>query len=258
MRSSTKFKIVTIILCFALLIVTSCENMFTTSIFKSAARDPETTVKKSSTEELVNSGSNPEVVNNPEIAQAALEELAGRELGKITAEDANNILDLTTSAILPISSIADALEQIQNQNNSEEKVELFDKLVESIPQVNTAAVEKILSDPELVNNADISSVVMGTISVMSSTIANTEITQTPTEILSEIVNNVKNDISDDMSTEEKISTVLQGTDFENNSAMVAVVNSILIIKDREDVKNLNLFGIDIGGMFSDKENAEQA
>ena len=108
-------KLFLLILCLAVLFVSSCE-MFTHSMFKGAARDLSETMKNVSTSDLISSGSDSGVISNPGAAKAALEELGARkdELENISVEQAEEVLNLGTAAILPTEKLMDAVDKLMN------------------------------------------------------------------------------------------------------------------------------------------------
>ena len=68
-----------------------------------------------------------------------------------------------------------------------------------------------------------------------------------------ITQNLQNVTPEDLENaenkEELISTVLSGTDFEDNPAMETAISAVLTLKDREDLESLSIFGFNIGELF---------
>ena len=237
-------KLFLLVLCLAILFVTSCD-MFTNSMFKGAARDLSKIMEKASTDNLISSGSDPNVIGNPESAKAALEELSKRtdQLENIPVEQAENVLNLANSAILPTSKVMDVVDQILN-NESGESTDFVTTLLETlqdIPKIDTKAVETILSKPvegenEVLNNGDLTTVALATVSLAASALANEEFTpedyNTAVSKITEKINAGENLNADEILEEINIQNE------DNKSAMKTAIEALCTIMDREDFKNL--------------------
>lgn len=281
--------IIALCLILAVFSATSCD-MFTSSLFKNQARDLSSTMKNVSTENLIDSGSNPDVVGNPESAKAALEALGEREdLENISPEQATNVCNLASSAILPISNLMGIVDQLMNQttppdqdeedfeenvpsdpengetteNDSQQMLNMFTEILDTVPVVDTTAIETVLNNENLVKEADITSVTMATISLMATAIKEevskneAPIEETTQELLNQISENMEKLQNDETfspenlsnaTAEEKkelISTILKDSPLEDNTAIQTAVFSFLTLSGREDfdvIGNLLGFG----------------
>ena len=248
----------TICVCLIVLSTFSCE-MFSTSLFKDMGRDLSEVMKNASTEDLISNGTNPDILGDQQASQAALEALGEHDLTNITPEDATNVCTLATSAILPTSTLMDAIETITNASQEEIETEvdalnLINSILTTVPEVDTSALEQVLGNDTLVQEAEISSVAMATVSLMASALANENLeTEQQLVNIETITQNLQNVTPEDLENaenkEELISTVLSGTDFEDNPAMETAISAVLTLKDREDLESLSIFGFNIGELF---------
>ena len=263
-------KILLLILCLAVLSVTSCE-MFTHSLFKGAARDLSKTMEKVSTEDLISSGADPNVISNPESSKAAVEALGKRpeELENISVDQAENILNLGTAAILPTSTLMDVVGQMLSPENGEtsgeESSETSDLIttvllstVQNAPEMDTTAIEIVLGKEEVLEKGDITTVTLATVSLAASAMKSENIETE--EALQEAVSCISENIgkltenSEDLSKTDVdvfIEEALKGTEFEDNDAMKTAMNAFYYLMQREDFSTL------LGGS-SNEGSEEQA
>lgn len=251
-------KLFLLILCLAVLSVTSCE-MFTHSMFKGAARDLSKTMEKVSTEDLIASGSDPNVVSNPESSKAAIEALGKRpeELENITVEQAENVLNLATSAVLPTSTLMNVLDQVLNtetgdDTNTEGSSETSNLLattlltaIQNAPEMDTTAVEIVLGKEEVLKEGDITTVTLATVSLAATAMKSADVESE--EALQEAISSVTENIgkltenSKDLSNttaEEFIDEALKDTEFEDSDAMKTAMNALYYLMQRDDFANL--------------------
>lgn len=263
--------IVAILICLTILFTVSCD-MFTNSLLKGAARDMSEMMKNASTSELLTAGADPDVIGDPAAAQAAMEALAEKDLSNISAEEASNVCSLASSAILPVSTLMEAIDKIKDStkdNNSEntdgsqteevnESVKVVSEILSSIPDVDTTAIEQVLGNDELVKEAEIGSVAMATVSLMASSLSKADLSpeeqQEQLDIISKKISEIKpEDIKDGVTT-DVIDKVLEGTVFEDDTAMKTAVKAALTLKNRDDISSLTIGGFNLGELIGVKDN----
>lgn len=263
--------IVAILICLTILFTLSCD-MFTNSLLKGAARDMSEMMKNASTSELLAAGADPDVIGDPAAAQAAMEALAEKDLSNISAEDASNVCSLASSAILPVSNLMEAIDKIKDStkdDNSEntdgsqteevnESVKVVSEILSSIPAVDTTAIEQVLGNDELVKEAEIGSVAMATVSLMASSLSKADLSpeeqQEQLDIISKQISEIKpEDIKDGVTT-DVIDKVLEGTAFEDDTAMKTAVKAALTLKNRDDISSLTIGGFNLGELIGVKDN----
>lgn len=263
--------IVAILICLTILFTVSCD-MFTNSLLKGAARDMSEMMKNASTSELLAAGADPDVIGDPAAAQAAMEALAEKDLSNISAEEASNVCSLASSAILPVSTLMEAIDKIKDStknDNSEntdgsqteevnESVKVVSEILSSIPAVDTTAIEQVLGNDELVKEAEIGSVAMATVSLMASSLSKADLSpeeqQEQLDIISKQISEIKpEDIKDGVTT-DVIDKVLEGTAFEDDTAMKTAVKAALTLKNRDDISSLTIGGFNLGELIGVKDN----
>lgn len=276
MKRKQTNSIVAILICLTILFTVSCD-MFTNSLLKGAARDMSDIMKNASTSELLAAGADPDVIGDPAAAQAAMEALAEKDLSNISAEEASNVCSLASSAILPVSTLMDAIDKIKDStkddnsedDNSEntdgsqteevnESVKVVSEILSSIPAVDTTAIEQVLGNDELVKEAEIGSVAMATVSLMASSLSKADLSperqQEQLDIISKKISEIKpEDIKDGVTT-DVIDKVLEGTAFENDTAMKTAVKAALTLKNRDDISSLTIGGFNLGELIGVKDN----
>ena len=250
MKTKKANSIVAILICLTILFTVSCD-MFTNSLLKGAARDMSDIMKNASTSELLAAGANPDIIGDPAAAQAAMNALAGKDLSKISAEDASNVCSLASSAILPVSTLMDAIGKItEDKDESEESEEstiVISSVLGSVPtDVNTGAIEQVLNNEKLVKETEIGDVTMATVSLMASSLAKKDCTE-------EERNQALTDISKNLKEKTTVEEVLAGTGFENDTSMKTAVKAALIIKTRDDTSSLSIGGFNLGEVIGVKE-----
>ena len=248
---------IAICLCLVIFSSMSCE-MFTTSLFKDAARDMSETMKNASTSDLLASGNNADILGDQAASQAALEELGKRDLENITPVEAANVCGLASSAILPVSTLMGAIDKIMNATDTEDSdsdgsgdsektdntADIITEILASIPKVETTAIETVLQNDTLVKETEIGSVAMATVSLMVSSLSKADLDQeTQKKELEQITDNLNNklteeEIKDGISTED-VTKVLEGTQFAEDTAMQTAIKAALIMKDRDDLSSLS-------------------
>ena len=277
MKTKRTNSIVAILICLTILFTVSCD-MFTNSLLKGAARDMSETMKNASTSELIASGTNPDVIGDPAAAQAAMDALADKDLSEITPEEASNVCSLASSAILPVSNLMEALDKIldseknddnessdnpdgsQTEKESNDATQIIAEILDSIPDVNTAALEQVLGNENLVKEAEIGDVAMATVSLMASSLSKKDLEaeeqQYTLEKISENLGKFSSEDVKDGITDDTIDDVLKGTAFEDDSAMKTAVKAALTLKDRDDISSLSIGGFNLGELIGvkDEEN----
>lgn len=281
MKTKKANSIVAILICLTILFTVSCD-MFTNSLLKGAARDMSETMKNASTSELIASGANPDVIGDPAAAQAAMDALADKDLSEITPEEASNVCSLASSAILPVSNLMEALDKIidsekdddnessdnsdgsQTEKESNDATQIIAEILDSIPDVNTTALEQVLGNETLVKEAEIGDVAMATVSLMASSLSKKDLeAEEQQAILEQISKNLSNISSEEIKdgvTDETIDKVLAGTAFEDDSAMKTAVKAALTLKDRDDISSLSIGGFNLGELIGvkDEENEDSS
>ena len=277
MKTKRTNSIVAILICLTILFTVSCD-MFTNSLLKGAARDMSETMKNASESELLAAGANPDVIGDPAAAQAAMDALADKDLSNISAEEASNVCSLASSAILPVSNLMEALDKIldseknddnessdnpdgsQTEKESNDATQIIAEILDSIPDVNTAALEQVLGNENLVKKAEIGDVAMATVSLMASSLSKKDLEaeeqQDTLDKISENLGKISSEEVKDGITDDTIDDVLKGTVFEDDSAMKTAVKAALTLKDRDDISSLSIGGFNLGELIGvkDEEN----
>lgn len=281
MKNNISKFIVGLSLCFVLLFVTSCE-LFTTSMLTFAQRDPKDSMKKMSTESLVAAGKDPTVVGDQNSAIAALEVLGERteDLEKLSPQEATDVMNLATAAIFPVSTFGDILASFmpseddensgesegsgEGENQEENKSnEIISSILNSIPEVDTTALETILGNEKNVKEADITSTAMATISLMGSALKNDE-SIADEEAMNETFQKISEKLGSDeiknkATTEDKVNFVLSETSSQDNEALKTAITAAIILSEREDLGDLSIGGFNLGellGAKAEEENSE--
>lgn len=254
MKTKKANSIVAILICLTILFTVSCD-MFTNSLLKGAARDMSDIMKNASTSELLAAGANPDIIGDPAAAQAAMDALAGKDLSKISAEDASNVCSLASSAILPVSTLMDAIgkmtEDKDESEESEESTNVISSVLGSVPtDVNTGAIEQVLNNEKLVKETEIGDVTMATVSLMASSLAKKDCTE-------EERNQALTNISRNLKEKTTVDEVLAGTGFENDTSMKTAVKAALIIKTRDDTSSLSIGGFNLGEVIGVEEEENE-
>lgn len=269
----TRKIITTLLLCLAVLVITSCDNMFTTSLFKGFARDLTETMEKVSTDDLINSGTNPDVIGNQESAKAAVEALAKKDLSNITVEQSENVLKLGTAAILPTSTLMDAItsimdalpedgengatgDDVESEEDDETEIitNVITSMIASIPKMDNTAITTVLQNEKVLETGDITTVTLATLSLTASALANEGITDSEkidTEIgkIGENVKDMDEEDLDNIDPKDFVETALKGTSFEKSDAMKTAIKSFYHILQRDDFSSL---------MGDDSENQDSS
>lgn len=277
MKTKRTNSIVAILICLTILFTVSCD-MFTNSLLKDAARPMSETMKNASTSELIASGTNPDVIGDPAAAQAAMDALADKDLSNINEKEASNVCSLASSAILPVSNLMEALDKIldseknddnessdnpdgsQTEKESNDATQIIAEILDSIPDVNTAALEQVLGNENLVKKAEIGDVAMATVSLMASSLSKKDLEaeeqQDTLDKISENLGKISSEEVKDGITDDTIDDVLKGTVFEDDSAMKTAVKAALTLKDRDDISSLSIGGFNLGELIGvkDEEN----
>ena len=277
MKTKRTNSIVAILICLTILFTVSCD-MFTNSLLKGAARDMSETMKNASESELLAAGANPDVIGDPAAAQAAMDALADKDLSNISAEEASNVCSLASSAILPVSNLMEAIDKIldseknddnessdnpdgsQTEKESNDATQIIAEILDSIPDVNTAALEQVLGNENLVKKAEIGDVAMATVSLMASSLSKKDLEaeeqQDTLDKISENLGKISSEEVKDGKTDDTIDDVLKGTVFEDDSAMKTAVKAALTLKDRDDISSLSIGGFNLGELIGvkDEEN----
>ena len=277
MKTKRTNSIVAILICLTILFTVSCD-MFTNSLLKDAARPMSETMKNASESELLAAGANPDVIGDPAAAQAAMDALADKDLSNISAEEASNVCSLASSAILPVSNLMEALDKIldseknddnessdnsdgsQTEEESNDATQIIAEILDSIPDVNTAALEQVLGNENLVKEAEIGDVAMATVSLIASSLSKKDLEaeeqQDTLEKISEKLGNISSEAVKDGITDDTIDYVLAETAFEDDSAMKTAVKAALTLKDRDDISSLSIGGFNLGELIGvkDEEN----
>lgn len=249
------------LLLLAVFLVSSCD-FFTNSVLSFAARDTAETVKSTPTNALVSAGSNPSVVGDQNMAQTYLEELGNRpeDLENLKTEEAENVMNLATAALLPVSNFQSILDSMVDNGNQEggegenpeqDNNNILASILDSIPSVDTTALEKVLENEKTVQEADISTTAMATISLLGSAIKTEANEGDTTQLFGQITQNLGSDaVKTAETTEDKVNAVLQGTGAsEDNTALKTAIAAALVLSQREDLSSLSIGGFDLGQLF---------
>lgn len=280
MKKNSSNIFLTFFLIFIGISFTSCD-LFTTSVLSFTARDLKESLKTMPTESLIAAGKDSSVIGNQSSAQAALEVLGERleELEDLSPEQAENVMNLATAAIIPVSTFGDILNSMIGQDGnpntenegsegSEETeennaTEVLASLMNSIPVVDTAALEVILSNQENLTQSDITSTALATVALMASAVKSEESLTTEEnqlQVFTAITQNLgSDDVKNAGTTEAKVAAALNGTGVENNDALKIAITAALTITEREDIGDLSIGGFNIGtllGASTEESNQE--
>lgn len=283
MKKNSSNIFLTFFLIFIGISFTSCD-LFTTSVLSFTARDLKESLKTMPTESLIAAGKDSSVIGNQSSAQAALEVLGERleELEDLSPEQAENVMNLATAAIIPVSTFGDILNsmigQDGNQNTENEgsegsegseeteennATEVLASLMNSIPVVDTAALEVILSNQENLTQSDITSTALATVALMASAVKSEESLTTEEnqlQVFTAITQNLgSDDVKNAETTKAKVAAALNGTGVENNDALKIAITAALTITEREDIGDLSIGGFNIGtllGASTEESNQE--
>ena len=126
----------------------------------------------------------------------------------------------------------------------------------SIPEVDTTALETILGNEKNVKEADITSTAMATISLMGSALKNDE-SIADEEAMNETFQNISEklgseDIKNQATTVDKVNFVLSGTSSQDNEALKTAITAAILLSEREDLGDLSIGGFNLGELLGAK------
>lgn len=151
-RNIMKGKIKTVAVCIivaAVMILTSCGNVFTTSLGKVAARDPEKAAKalaKKSTSTLVSDAA--EVADRTQ-AQAVIGALSTKSQSEITslsASDKQQIISTATTAVINMTALGSSLDMDAISSGNANEEEIIESILNNCSATDTKCVTYILND----------------------------------------------------------------------------------------------------------------
>ena len=161
----------------------SCE-FFSKPLYR-FSRDISGVIGSMSTADLA--GNVDKLSSDPKIAADVLNELANRpedEVRNLSKEDKEKLLNAGVSAILPVSQLGDMVKQLTKGDGEMNFATIMDSLSQGGASVNTKALETILEDEQILQNADASTLAFSAASL--------------------IVNTVKTEVGDSSSFEDKM------------------------------------------------------
>ena len=161
----------------------SCE-FFSKPLYR-FSRDISGVIGSMSTADLA--GNVDKLSSDPKIVADVLNELANRpqdEVSNLSKEDKEKLLNAGVSAILPVSQLGDMVEQLTKGDGEMDFATIMDSLSQGGASVNTKALETILEDEQILQNADVSTLAFSAASL--------------------IVNTVKTEVGDSSSFEDKM------------------------------------------------------
>ena len=139
--------------------------------------------------------------------------------------------------------------------------QIIAEILNSIPDVNTAALEQVLGNENLVKEAEIGDVAMATVSLMASSLSKKDLEaeeqQDTLDKISENLGKISSEAVKDGITDDTIDDVLEGTAFEDDSAMKTAVKAALTLKDRDDISSLSIGGFNLGELIGVKDEKNE-
>ncbi len=153
-------------LLFLAVLLTSCE-VFSKPLY-TVSRDISGQLGSLSTQALADNIDR--LSTDPQKTAALLNELSRRdqdEISSLSAGDKEKILGASVSAILPTSQLGNVVDALTSGGDFED---VLDALCSGSPDVDTKALETILQDPETLSNADASTLLLSTASLIVSTL----------------------------------------------------------------------------------------
>lgn len=163
-------------LCTACIFFFSC-TMFTTSLAKGARRNQKNMLKNLSASDLIAFSKDPYAAD-PKTVSAILE-LLGTDKGELKSlplEDKEQVLTLLPEVSLPMKSIkaiAEDAREMMNEGTTEEQGKKFvEKLMDNVQSIDTAAASTLLSDGDVMKNADPGKLATGAVTLMMQVVKN--------------------------------------------------------------------------------------
>lgn len=153
-----------------ILLATSCRDLYTSSLAKPLARDSieiSDSTSVSTLMDLVNSSYS----DTPSGTKALLDALAEKPASDITSlpiEDKTAVLDMATTAALDLGSLMDTITDLEGKDGNDIVTELLDSFDTS---VNLGVVETLLADPEVLQEAEVDTLVFAAAVVIADLIA---------------------------------------------------------------------------------------
>lgn len=242
----------------------SCE-FFTTSLGKKYERkDLSETLKNESTEDLVALLSDSNVLKDPQVINEILIALGDspEKLLELSIEDQEKILELWTGLTVPM----DALSVFANNSSGTETEDLLESFVELLGETNSDNIDAaatLLSNPETLENADVMTIAISTMTLIYS-IAATEVQNSESEeidasiIITDITVKIANSVEGTTPQQIVTELIADGTiSEEQETELLATVNAVQVlfglstltneegneINRREELENAQIAGI---------------
>lgn len=121
------------------------------------------------TEALANLANNIEVQRDTDATVALINELSSRPEDEITSlpiEAQNGIFNLLVSSAIPFSSIIQSVSQAQTEGTDSQNA-IIDTLVNVARTVDTTAVAVLLNNPDTLAQADVTSLIVGSLAMIT-------------------------------------------------------------------------------------------
>lgn len=214
----------------ALMALTSCDNMFTKSVMKGAARDPEKAASKLAnkpTDELINDAENAKDRSSAQAIIGALNKKSEEEIKALDTDQKQAVLSAATKAVVDMGSLGGSVGGLlkdagSSSSSNSEVADVMDDIIASAAGNDTTCVAWVLESSLDANGnipadtpADMkSSLTMGAVAVAASSLANAGITDS-------------NSVMDRLENADNISDV--------NTAAAQMLGSGA---DQKDVENL--------------------
>lgn len=247
------------------LLLVSCD-LFTTPLF-TTSRDTGGAAASMSTKDIALSIGL--VSASPEQTASLLDELAGRdatELEPLPLDCKEAILSAAVSVVLPMSEVTNSIQSVLNDENSEniDFDSLVDAVVSSGIQVDTKAVEVLLSDTETLANADAYTLMMSAASLIVS-VFNNETAANEDRSATDFLNDLKEasgkaQVGTKEYTTSSMENALEGLFCDESIETLLVVMDVVSVlggtaKDKPnrsgDMEDVSVLGFDMGSFLHD-------
>lgn len=162
------------LMCFSTFLLLACMfmscEMFSRPIY-SFSRDISGYVSSLSTTDLV--GNIDKLAADPDKTADVLNELAGRdqeEIKGLSQGEKEKLLEAGVGAILPTSKLGETVDVLTKGEDKTDVNKIMETLTSGSPDVNTKALETVLGDEDMLNNADATTLTLGAASLITNTI----------------------------------------------------------------------------------------
>lgn len=151
--------------------VMSCE-MFSRPIY-SFSRDISGDISSLSTNDLA--GNIDKLAADPDKTADVLNELAGRdqkEIKGLSQGEKEKLLEAGVGAIIPTSKLGETVDVLTKGEEKKDVNKIMETLTSGSPDINTKALETVLEDDDMLNNANVGTLALGAASLIVNTVKN--------------------------------------------------------------------------------------